>query len=304
MAERRIEPQTLVDGLPPRRVATGGAAARHIHIIDELIDERAKTLHKVPYLWEFLRWALDPIIEYRAAVSWADRLRPLVAEDVFALLDQSLDLNVPVQGLEHVPRTGRAMILANHPTGMVDGLAIYRALKGVRSDLSFFANRDAVRVAPKVEKMIVPVEWLTERRSPERMRETLRALRKAFAEERAVVMFPAGGMATLTRRGLKELDWIPTTAKLLRRHDVPAIPLHIRARNTWLYYAFSAVHEELRDLTRFREILKKRAQTFELKFGPALPLDELDDAPSRLIRRLQDYVVYRLPRGLPLDTGN
>jgi putative hemolysin len=302
MAERRIEPQTLIDGMPARRVATSEAGERHI--IDELLDERAKTLRTVPYLGEFLRWAFDPLVEYRAAVSWADRVRPLAAQDGFDLLDRSLQLNVPAQGLEHVPKTGRALILANHPTGMVDGIAIYSALKAVRTDLSFFANRDAIRVAPRLETMIVPVEWLTERRSPERMRETLRALRHAFEEERAVVMFPAGGMATLRWGGLKELDWIPTTAKLLRRHEVPAIPLHIRALNTRLYYVFSAIHEELRDLTRFREMLKKRAQTFELQVGPALPLDELDDAPSILIRRLQDYVEYRLPRGLPLDTGN
>lgn len=52
------------------------------------------------------------------------------------------------------------MVTPNHPAGIADGIAVYQALKRVRSDLTFLANRDAIRICPGFAELIVPVEWL------------------------------------------------------------------------------------------------------------------------------------------------
>lgn len=266
------------------------------HIIDVLIDERAKTFSQVPYLWEIMRLVLDPMLGYRKALDWADRLSPLSADDALHLMDELLPFNVLCRGQHHVPAEGPVVILANHPTGMVDGLAVRQALKQVRTDLSYFANRDAVRIVPGFETIIVPVEWLSERRSPKRMRETLQSLHAAIKARRAIVTFPAGGMAKLTIHGLKELPWLPGAIKLIQKHDIPAIPVHIRARNSWVYYLFSLLHEELRDLTRFHEIRDKRNRTFELTFGPPLSQKQLSGPPEIIARQLQKLIEDDLPK--------
>ncbi|MEM7123523.1 MAG: 1-acyl-sn-glycerol-3-phosphate acyltransferase [Pseudomonadota bacterium] len=267
------------------------------HIIDEVIDERAMTFRRIPYLWPAIRAVLDPVFRYPLAVEWADRLAPMNADDALQLLDQLLPFDVRSSGIDHMPRRGPVVIIANHPTGMVDGLALRRALCGVRDDFSFFANRDAVRIVPGLAPVIIPVEWLAERRGPERMRETLRALQAAIDAGRVIVMFPAGGMARQTWRGLKEKPWLPAVVKMVQKHRVPAIPVHIRARNSFVYYLLSAVHKELRDLSRFYEIYGKRRATFDLTFGAVLPASDFDGAPAVVAQRLQAFVEKDLPKG-------
>ena len=62
------------------------------------------------------------------------------------------------------------MIVCNHPTGIADGVAVWDALKAIRPDLMFYANADAHRVSPKLDEVLIPVEWVEEKRTRERTR--------------------------------------------------------------------------------------------------------------------------------------
>ena len=56
-----------------------------------------------------------------------------------------------------------------------------------------------------------------------------------------------------------------------RKYNAPIIPLNIKARNSWLYYLFSKISGELRDITLFQELLNKKGVVFNLTFGD--PID-------------------------------
>ena len=78
-----------------------------------------------------------------------------------------------MRGLHHLPRTGRCVIVANHPTGIADGIAVHDALKAARPDMVFYANSDAHRVSPRLSETLIPVEWVEKKRTRERTRLTL-----------------------------------------------------------------------------------------------------------------------------------
>ena len=118
----------------------------------------------------------------------------------------------------------------------------------------------------------------------------------AFREDRAVVIFPGGGMARASLQGLKELEWLPAAIKFVRRYDCPVLPLHIRARNSLLYYVVDTIHPELRDLLRFREVMSKRHQRFELTFGRLIPPEMILGTPEEAIAALQAHVERDLSR--------
>jgi putative hemolysin len=204
-----------------------------------------------------------------------------------------------VTGRENVPESGRLLVIANHPTGIIDALAVHAAIGDLRPDARYFSNRDIVRIVPRMREFVIPLEWMRRRRTPSALRETLKASVQAFNENRAVVIFPGGGIARGTLRGLKELEWLTATVKLMRRYDAPALPIHIRARNSWLYYALEAIHPEVRDLLRFREILQKRGQRFELTIGPAIRPDEIGGTLDEATAALQTYVEQDLGNGRP-----
>ena len=255
------------------------------HIVDTLIEERATRLMRHPTVWRVLLAGLRPLLGYRAAIEMADAIMAMTGEEALRYLSASLTLDVRVRGAEHVPPTGRAIVAPNHPTGIADGVAVFDALKERRTDITFFANRDAIRVSPGMADTIIPVEWIEAKRTHARNRETLRATVEAFRRERLVVIFPSGRLARPSLHGLRERPWQTTAVNLARRFDAPMIPMHILGRNSLLFYCFWLIHEELRDITLFRELLNKEARAYEVSIGPAFhPTEDARASTAALCR--------------------
>src|SRR5690606_12642426 len=139
-----------------------------------------------------------------------------------------------------IPRTGRLIVVCNHPTGIADGVAVYDALKTLRPDLCFYANADAHRVAPKLSDVLIPVEWVAAKRTRDRTRATLQLTREALEAERCLVVFPSG---RLSRRGadglLSDPPWAPSAVSLARKYAAPVVPIHVAGPWSTLFHLFN-----------------------------------------------------------------
>jgi len=271
------------------------ALSRGAHMVDILIEERAQKLVKSP-LWPLYRAVLYPLLKEPQARRMADAIAGLSGRAAMDYVSSILSLDVRMTGIEHVPASGRVIIASVHPTGIADGVAMYDALKERRADLVFFANRDAIRVAPRLCDVVIPVEWVVEKRTRQRSRETLIEAKKAFTDERCVVLFPSGRLAFMDKdRNLVEREWLTSVAIFARKYDCAIIPAHITARNSWLYYWFWKLNTELRDITLFNELLNKRGKRFEIKFGPAIPHEALGGDPVEVTKALRDHAAYGVP---------
>lgn len=134
-------------------------------IIDQLIEERAPWLRRQGALTASVRPLLHRVLMYERTVKIGEALSPMPSADIMQSLADMIAQHVEVTGLENVPRSGPALVVANHPTGIADGIVLYGALARVRPDLFVFANADAIRVLPQLGAMIAPVEWRPEKRS-------------------------------------------------------------------------------------------------------------------------------------------
>jgi putative hemolysin len=241
-----------------------------MHIIDELITERAQRLISRPWLWRWLRRPVFKMLHYEKAIIMADAVEDLSGREAFSLVGDQLAIMADVSGIEHVPTSGPVIVIANHPTGLADGAFVYEALRHVRPNHIFLANADALRVIPKAEDIIIPVEWVVEKRTLEKTRHTLSELKKALNADKAVVIFPSGVLAKLTWRGLADKKWNATAISVAKKHKIPIVPLRIEARNSNLYYIFSLLNKELRDITLFHELLNKQGAKPKMTFGPII----------------------------------
>lgn len=265
------------------------------HIVDIMIQERCPTLAR-HWSWPVVRPVLYSLLGYRKAIRWADEIRLLQSGAAcFDYLDRVLKLRVTSTGLDLVPRSGRAVIVANHPTGLADGSIVLAALRSVRTDIEIMANADACRVNPRFAEVIIPVEWVQEKRSMAKTRETLRRTSAAFANERLLLIFPSGALAQMRKGRLVDEPWHQTAVTLARKNRSPITPLHVSGRNSWLYYAFCGLNRELRDITLFRELLNKQGDRFHLTFGPQIPHEHLAGDPQAVTDKLRDYVENILP---------
>lgn len=235
--------------------------------LDPLIAERAPWLFEAGALPGLARRVLTPLLGYPRTVALGTELAPLSSGEIMATMAERLARDLTVRGLDNLPRRGPALVVANHPTGIADGIMLHAALSERRKDLFYFANSDILRVLPQMEAVIAPVEWRREKRSMTKTRETMAYTRRAIAEGRLGVIFPSGRLAK--RRGLRlfERPWMASAAMIARTFDLPVIPLHIEARNSALFYLFDLMHPTLRDITLFHETLNKARQPYRLTVG-------------------------------------
>ncbi|MEP3275521.1 MAG: 1-acyl-sn-glycerol-3-phosphate acyltransferase [Stappiaceae bacterium] len=280
--------------LAPEEQATDLTAP---HITDILIAERGQQIMSTRW-WPLVRPLAHKVLHYQKARKMADDLSNLSAQAVFQYLSRRLNLAVTALNSERVPVNGSVVLVSNHPTGIGDGIALYDAIKARRRDLSIFANRDATRVAPRLDEMIIPVEWRSEFKSKSKTKETLRYSGKAFDDERAVVLFPSGRLAYWADGKLNERPWMTSAVALARRNSAPVIPVHISARNSGLFYFLARVSTELRDMTVFHELLNKKNQPFSVHFGHPIEPDALRGDLETVTKRLQAHCAVTLKDNL------
>ena len=267
--------------------------ASELHIVDQLIEERAIRLRRNRVVWPWVKRIFYPLLGYQKAADIADTMAPLGGREAMDWSEGFLGMRVRAGGLDHVPRKGPCVIVANHPGGIADGIALWSVLKQRRPDAVFFANRDAIRVCAGLADLVIPVEWRAEARSRDKTRETLRQAVAAFKEKRCVVIFPAGRMAAWDWRVLRlvEQAWAPTAVSLARKFDAPVVPLGLKQRMSMMFYGLGQLHEELKHMTVFHELMAKKGALYRLQFAAAiapqnLPADDAD--ASEALRQLTE----------------
>ena len=263
------------------------------HIIDTLIEERAPKLAALP-IWPVIRVALFAHLNYRRAVTMADAIAPLDGIAAMESISQLLDVRTQTSGFEHIPRAGRCIIIANHPTGIADGIAAWDAIKTIRPDLMFYANADAHRVCAGFSEVLIPVEWETHKRTREKTRDTLRQTQEAFEQERALFIFPAGRLARRKNGVLTEPNWMSSAVALARKYQAPIIPIYITGPNSFWFHFFAAFSSELRDITLFKELLNKKHQLFTFVAGPAVAPDALGGDAQVVTDQLKHLVTLEM----------
>ncbi|MDC7682962.1 1-acyl-sn-glycerol-3-phosphate acyltransferase [Asticcacaulis sp. BYS171W] len=261
-----------------------------MHIVEELIQERAPKL-VASAAWPVVKPVLYGVLGYGKAVAMADAIADLPGEDALAHVSRLLSLDTAVSHIDRIPKTGRCVVLCNHPTGIADGVAVYDALRRVRGDAIFFANADALRVSPRLSEVIIPVEWVEVKRTREKTRATLLAARDAFDAERCVVLFPAGRLARRDAQGrLSDPPWATTAVSLAQKYAAPIVPIHVAGPDSVWFHTFNRFSPELRDITLFHELLNKAGKRFDLTVGPVLAPEKLDMETGLLCDRLKVYI--------------
>lgn len=262
--------------------------------LDPLILERAPWLGR-PGRWRRpVRRALDRLLDYDRCVELGESLRDAPTDAIMARMTDLIVRDLEVTGLENVPRQGPALVVANHPTGIADGIVLHAALAPIRPDLYVFANIDILRVLPQMESLIAPVEWREEKRSRAKTRATMDYVKRAAGEGRLGVIFPSGRLAQRRKLKLHERPWMASAASLARKYDLPVIPVNMRARNSSLFYLFDLLHPTLRDITLFHETLNKDRQPFRVTIGEPISAAAIPGPAERGIEVL---------RGITLGMG-
>lgn len=180
-----------------------------------------------------------------------------------------------------LPARGPALVVANHPRGLLDGLLLLDLLLGLRPDVKLVANELLSSVAP-LASVLVPVDTFAPAGAPENVR-ALRAAHDWLAAGHVVALFPAGTVSHLQLRRLRVLDpvWSEAAAWLARRTGAPVVPAHLPGRNGALFQAAGLLHPRLRTALLPRALLATPRRPARVVVGGPVPAERVTTAGLR-----------------------
>ena len=213
----------------------------------------------------------------------------------FAFLDKLLhhfNFNYQVSGhsIEHIPSEGRLLIVANHPIGTLDGLALLKLVRSVRPDVRIVANRVLLHME-HLQSVFLPVDVLTDKQS---LKQSYKAMLAALENDEAIIIFPAGEVARITPKGIVDGPWQNGFIKLAKKSYSPVLPIHIKAKNSALFYSLSMLYKPLGTFLLISEMFNKKHQDIKFKIGAPVPAQAFFDSKESnkaLSRRFRKHVL-------------
>jgi putative hemolysin len=241
-----------------------------------------------------------PQVEHLYTSLTASHSRPLTDGLLHSL---QVTYTVSERDLGHIPRSGPAVVVSNHPFGLLDGAILASLLLRLRPDVKFLANQMLCAV-PEIRELLIPIDAIGANSASANGRGLRQALEFLHAGG-LLVVFPAGQVAHFQwrRRASADPQWKPAVARLIsiagrRLPALSVIPAYVGGHNSTLFNALGMLHPRLRTAWLVRELLNKRCRDIEVRLGQSLPAEALavmpdDDERIRYLRWRTHLLAHR-----------
>ncbi len=203
--------------------------------------------------------------------------------------------------LSNLPRYGALIVVANHPTGALDGIILIDMLSKIRPDVRFMGNFLLNRIE-FLKPYFIAVDPFDSKDAGRNMR----GIRESYAHLKnggALVIFPAGEVATWQKgfSQLKDKPWSRSVMRFVRNAGVPVVPVCIEARNSLRFHLAGRIHPTLRTAMLPRELLNKRGANVTVNIGSPLTVKRLEgvtdpQAYADYLRANVDYLTHKRHR--------
>jgi len=212
----------------------------------------------------------------------ASRLDGQTAAEFTGCMLQQLQIGYEIEASDRnrIPTTGPALVVANHPFGMLEGLILVDMLERVRADFRIVANGILATTPALHEKVffVNPFDNASATENGRSLRLSLDWLRRGGM----LVMFPAGEVSHLNwgEAPVADPKWNSASARLARKVGCPTVPLFFEGANSLPFQMLGVIHPGLRTLNLARELVKKRSHTIKLRVGTPISAAALKCYPD------------------------
>ena len=184
--------------------------------------------------------------------------------------------------LASIPSTGRVVAIANHPYGVIDGLALCSIMAEARQDYKIITHR-VLRQAPAVMDKILPIDFDETEAALQTNLESRRQALKHLKHGGAIIIFPAGAISLSPNivGAASDEPGKSFVAKLAMQPDTTTVPFYFEGRNSALFQIARKISLTLGYSLMFREICKRMGTELVVSMRPAIHSSELAEMANR-----------------------
>jgi putative hemolysin len=240
---------------------------------------KAINVDKYGIFGTFSGWLLMKVLKISALNKLYDRHKHLKdVEFLNAILDDlQIKFEIPEEDLKRLPKDGAYITISNHPLGGVDGILLLKLMLEKEPNFRIIANFLLHRIAP-LKPFIMPVNPFENHKDVKSsvigIKETLRHL----SDGKPLGMFPAGEVSTY-KDGKLVVDkpWEEGAIKVIRKAQVPVIPIYFHAKNSRLFYFLSKINDTLRTAKLPSELHTQKDRVIKVRIGKPISVAEQNE---------------------------
>lgn len=238
--------------------------------VEQVVAQNLPNLQKHPALASCAKFVLRQLLHEREFIEFEEKYPHLTGldfvEQVLEYFDFSYSIND--KDMERIPPNGRVVIIANHPIGSLDGLALIKLISEVRSDLKVVANQLLMTVEP-LNSLLLPVNNM----NGSTPKENISRINGHLENEGAVLIFPAGEVSRLKPNGIRDSRWHSGFVKIATSAKAPVLPMFVDGKNSPMFYGLSLLSKPLSTLFLVKEMFKQARKEMPVKVGDIIPYD-------------------------------
>lgn len=200
------------------------------------------------------------------------------------------------KNIDKIPSTGPCVIVANHPTGLMDGMSLLYRISKIRSDIKIVGNylyQDIEVIKTTFDNIFIYVNPFDREKGKQSSHKGLKEILTSLDQGMAVLIFPSGDISKidLTKLRIADCEWNQTSVKLLYKANAPIVPVYLNTKNSLLFYILNTISSKLGLMLIFREAFEKANSTVTItigdSFSPAAN-DNYDEFKTEIAKRVYD----------------
>ena len=170
----------------------------------------------------------------------------------------ALRVNMHFDTGAYIPKTGRLLVIANHPFGVIDGLILCSEISKIRQDYKIITHQ-VLRQAPAVQHQILPIDFDETEEALRTNMQTRKDAVRQIKDDGAVILFPSGAISRAPKviGQATESEWKTFAAKLALIEDTTILPVFFNGQNSISYMAARKMSQTLGYSLMFREIVRR-----------------------------------------------
>lgn len=191
---------------------------------------------------------------------------------------RDFDIKLRVDGLDvldNLPE-GPFITVSNHPFGALDGITLIHLVASRRPEYKVMVNMILGRIWA-MEPNFIAVDAMSSN-DPAKKAVSVNGIRQAIDQVRSgrpLGFFPAGAVSKVNWRGrLVDRRWQPNVIRIIKKLEVPVIPIYFHGSNSWFFNFLGVVCWQLRTLRLPSEVFRKCHTTMHISVGNPITVEE------------------------------
>jgi putative hemolysin len=234
---------------------------------------------KYGFLGTFAGWMLMKVLRISNLNEIYDRNKHLTdVEFLNAILDEfQIKFEIPEEDFKRLPKEGAYITISNHPLGGIDGILLLKLMLEREPNFKIIANFLLHRIEP-MKPYIMPVNPFETHKDAKSSTVGLKETFRHLSDGKPLGMFPAGEVSTYRDGKLVvDRDWEEGALKVIRKAQVPVVPIYFHAKNSQLFYKLSKLSDTLRTAKLPSELFSQKDRVIKVRIGKPISVAEQNE---------------------------